>query len=684
MATVRKSKKRFIVPICIVLVLAIAGGAIFGITQGKKGVEVSLTTIGTDDIYETVSLTGDVTSGAAKEYKVGTVATVKDVYVSVGDHVKEGDLLASFDATSVDGQVASLQADYNSASKSYDEAVKEQKDAKSAVKALGSQISSLEKKVNKLKSKKPTATTKKATTKKTSTTATTKKTTSTTNSQLGSVISSALATTTTTTAPSTEASTEPTTLPADRFSVNVSAYPSTLYGTVSGGGVYAKSQAAEIKATPNKGYAFFGWYTSNAAIIAGENPVSTNEKLTVNYTDRAIVYYYAVFVEAQDPNTTSTSQATVNDLVTALAQISSDISSITNDVKTMSTVTQIVATTISNAIASGQIDSETISKLVGDAISQAIKDGIIDSAKLTVESGVAQDTIERAVKAIDFEAISKAVVDSDNATLTAAEIQLATLKAEQEIYKVKASGTSVEAQKTAKDATKKALDAMKAQQTELKNGWKAAFDGVITAVDIYPDSQTTVISSGITLENMDTLVATVSLGEYDVHKVKVGMPATVTTAYGKYEGEVATIAPTATGGGGSSILDNVGSMAGISGLSSLTDSGAGVLCTVTIKDPDENIIVGFDADVEIETGEYLGVPVVPIESIVLEKTGSYVYLYNEEDNTVTKTKIETGAISDSAYEIKSGISVGDMIVSTPASDYKQETFEVKVVDKTTK
>ena len=61
------------------------------------------------------------------------------------------------------------------------------------------------------------------------------------------------------------------------------------------------------------------------------------------------------------------------------------------------------------------------------------------------------------------------------------------------------------------------------------------------------------------------------------------MQAKVTTAYGEYEGEVATIAPTATGGSSNSLLDNVGSMAGVSGLSSLTDSGAGVECTIEIK-----------------------------------------------------------------------------------------------------
>ena len=97
-----------------------------------------------------------------------------------------------------------------------------------------------------------------------------------------------------------------------------------------------------------------------------------------------------------------------------------------------------------------------------------------------------------------------------------------------------------------------------------------------------------------------------------------------------------------------------------------------------------NIIIGFDADVKIVTGTYTNVPAVPIESIVLAKDGTYVYLYDEEKGTVTKTAITTGAISDSAYEIKSGINVGDKIVATPSSDYKEDTFKVIVPKNNTK
>ena len=651
MATVKKSKKKVIVPICIILVIAIVAGTVFGVVKSKSGEEVKLNTIATGDIYEKVSLTGDVTAGTSKEYKVGTVATVKNVNVKVGDQVKKGDVLATFDTTSLDGQVSSLQASYNDAVKNYNTAVANQKSAKNSAASLKKEVNYLDKKIAKLK-KKMTKTT---TTKKNKKKKTTTKAASTTTGSYSQWLSTS----------TTKATTDD---GKPKYTVSLTAYPSAVCGTVTGSGRYNQDIGyITAIATPNAGWQFLGWYANRAAYLAGDAPLANTPAWTIHVTGD--LSYIAVFKE--DTNSSTTGNATINDIANALIQINNNIASITNDIKTLTTISQIIATTISGAIASGQLNSEAIANLVGKQVQKAITDGIVDSTKFIVESGVAVDMIKAAVSSIDYRALAKGVSDSDNAVLTGCEIQRAILAAQYEVYKTQGNATVVDAQKSAVDVSKKALDAMKEQQTALKNGWTADFDGVITAVDINPDSQTTALT-------------TVSLSEYDVHKVKVGMQAKVTTAYGEYEGEVATIAPTATGGSSNSLLDNVGSMAGVSGLSSLTDSGAGVECTIEIKNPDENIIAGFDADVEIQTGSYLGVTVVPIESITLEKTGSYVYLYNEEDKTVTKTEIKTGAISDTAYEVTSGLKPGDKIVSSPKTDYKEDTFKVKVVDSITK
>ncbi len=580
MATVKKSKKKIIVPICIVLVIAIIAGVVFGVSKANSGKEVSLYTIATDDIYESVSLTGEVSAGSVKEYKVATVATVKEVFVKVGDKVKKGDVLASFEIDSLDSQIKSLRSSYNEAQSSYNSSLKAQKAAKKKADAIKSEIKATEKEIDRLKNKKPT-TTKKTTKKKVTTT---------------------------------------TKLPAE------DEYPSF---DIDDDDITIPDTKPTLPTAPSQ----------------------------------------------------STTQANVGSIAEALAELNKNLSQITNDLNTLAKMTEVITDAITKAMASGIFDSNVIADRVAAAVSQAIKDGVIDVANLLVESDIAVKMIHSAVSAIDFNAIANTVVNSNNVSLTAAELQLAAQQAQYTIYSAQADGTITSAQKKSADAAKQALDILEQQKKEMQDGWIASFDGTITAVDVSAGTQTTAISTGITLENLDAMAVTVSLSEYDLHKVKVGMPVKVTTAYGSYDGEVSSIAPTATGGSKGSILDSVGSMAGISGLSSLTGSGAGVSCTVTIPKTDENIVAGFDADVEIETGEYLGVVAVPIESIKLEKTGSFVYVYNEEEKTVTKTKIETGAVSDSAYEIKSGLKVGDKIISAPESTYEEDTFKVKVIEK---
>lgn len=550
MATVKKSKTKKIVwaVIAVVLVVAIVVAAIVVGKNGKK-TEVSLTTISTSSIVQTVNSTGEVTSGLKKDYTPGTIATVKEVFVKVGDNVSKGDKLATFDTSNLDAQVANLGSTYHDAQTSYNTAVKNQNDAKAQLNSINSQIEALQVHINNLAAA---------------------------NNKSKTVSESAQA---------SNQSTQTETYTVD-YVTGVVTYADGSIGGIIGGADDYQSQLEDL--------------------------IKKLEDLTDNI---------------QETN------ELVQKLLDEITKISEDING---------------------------FDSEEFARQIADAV----KDGV-----------------KGAIEEIDWDAIVKEIASSDDVQLSTAQLQLSTLQAQKEVYSVLAKGTTVDAQKQVLNSSKSAYETVVKAQQSLDAGWTADFDGVITSCEITPGGQTTALQSGLTLENLDTRVVTISLGEYDVHKVKIGMEATVTTAYGKYKGEVATIAPTATGASSSSMLDSVGSMAGISGLSSLTASGAGVKCTVVVPEPDENIIVGFDADVEIVTGNFENIPVVPIESIVLSKEGTYVYIYDETEQTVTKTAIETGATSDTSYEIKSGLSIGQQIVATPQSDYKEETFKVKVVDK---
>lgn len=576
MATVRKTgkKKKFIIAVAVVLVVAVLATVIGVAVNANNNPAVTLTTIGTGEIKETVSATGPVSAGTVKEYKVGAVATVKEVFVKTGDTVKQGDLLATFDTSSLDEQTASLKASYEQANASYKQAVNSQRVAKANLSDVNDEIAKLEKEVQKLGGETAVTT------------------------ETPSFTWPSVSTTTTTQAPS-----EPDT-----------------------------------------------------------STTTTTTTTTQAETSEPVTY----------PPTIEGAMQAVTDLVETITKLSDDVQQ-TNE------MVRVVMEQVAAELESGNYSPEKIAEAVGEAVSEAIREGIIEETKLLIESGAAVDMIEAAVAGVDWSAIGTGIASNSTVQLTALELRLTALYAQRELYQLNASDNTVYAQKQIADTTKSALDAVEEAGAELEAGWTAAFDGTITACDIFPGEQTSLLSGGITLENLSTMVVTLSLGEYDIHKVKVGMPATITTAYGTYTGQVLTKAPTATGGSDSSLLDSMGSsIAGISGLSSLTATGAGVEVTVSVDSPDENIIAGFEADVEIKAGDHQNIVTVPIESLVLEKTGSYVYLYDEETQTVTKTLIETGAVSDSVYEVKSGLNVGDRVISTPSSDYEEDSFEVRV------
>lgn len=569
MATIKKkSKKTTIIIVSVVLVIAIIGAVAAGIAIKNKKPEVKLSTISTNDIYESVSATGSVSSGTVKEYKVDAVATVKEVFVQTGDQVKEGDRLATFDTSTLNTEISKLQNTYNDAKAGYNDAVTAQKNSKAKMNAVDKQINALQKQLENLPGAVPV-----------------------------------------------EITTSKTELPSVEHTTNEDSTQET----------------------------------------------TTREPITLPTTT--------------EPETV-TYPATFEGLIMAVTDLANTINRVAADIESTNELVRIVMEVVVDEINKGNLSSDAIADKVGKAVADAIHDGIVE----VIESGEATRMIEAAVKAVDWKGVASAIVNSNSVQGASLELQITALAAQKELYSVMASDSTVKAKKEIMNTAKSALDTIKETSAELEAGWVATFDGTVTACDLVPGTQASVISGGITIENMDSMVVTVSLNEYDIHKVKVGMPASITTAYGSYTGEVVSKAPTATGGSSGSLLDSVGSMAGISGLSSLTASGAGVEVQVRVDNPDENIIIGFDADVEIQAGSYIGIAVVPIESIVLEKTGTYVYLYNEEEGEVSKTLIETGAVSDAFYEVKSGINVGDKIVSTPSSTFEEDTFKVKVAE----
>lgn len=168
---------------------------------------------------------------------------------------------------------------------------------------------------------------------------------------------------------------------------------------------------------------------------------------------------------------------------------------------------------------------------------------------------------------------------------------------------------------------------------------------------------------GMVVDYYDGYKVSFSLGKYDVQTVEVGMPAIVKYTDYEYEAEVTFKDSKAQEGG----LD-IGSMMGSSSTSS--NSGSQLMAEATIKNPDDKLVIGFDAKLSILTGSHEKVLTIPVESLVIDEGKKYVYLYDGTTQTAVKREIETGISSETSYEVLSGLDEGDTVIvnSSKVSD----------------
>ena len=154
-----------------------------------------------------------------------------------------------------------------------------------------------------------------------------------------------------------------------------------------------------------------------------------------------------------------------------------------------------------------------------------------------------------------------------------------------------AKATYEQAQKTAETAESSRDDALDAynkagesdeledlQQQLEKCTLKAETSGKVTAVNATVGSA--VNGTAATIQNTEKLKVAISIAEYDIEKVKVGMKAIITSDVmdGEVSGTLTQISPTASGGGSSS---------------------SGFAAEVTVNNENSGLLVGTNAKVKI-------------------------------------------------------------------------------------
>lgn len=219
----------------------------------------------------------------------------------------------------------------------------------------------------------------------------------------------------------------------------------------------------------------------------------------------------------------------------------------------------------------------------------------------------------------------------------------------------KAAETAETSRDDALDAYNKAgeSDELEDLQQELeKCTLKAETGGKVTAVNATVGSA--VNGAAATIQNTDKLKIAISIAEYDIGQVKVGMKAIITSDVmdGEVNGTLTQISPTASGGGSSS---------------------SGFTAEITVDDENSGLLVGTNAKAKIILSTTENVFTVPLDAIEEKEDGtSVIYVKTGEDSagqpTFEPLAVTVGTANDYYAEISgSGLSEG-MVVRAAANE----------------
>jgi HlyD family secretion protein len=218
------------------------------------------------------------------------------------------------------------------------------------------------------------------------------------------------------------------------------------------------------------------------------------------------------------------------------------------------------------------------------------------------------------------------------------------------------TGTSLSAQYAAADAAvdqaRQALVA--AQDTVADAQLTAPIDGVVTfnavgapdaagnAAVAEPGVSVSPASAPFTVVDMDGVEFVAEVDEVDVDRIELGMEGLVTLdafPARSFKGLVVRIEES----------------------SRLTATGGTVFPVhIAIEQDDEAVLIGMKGDVGVEVSSVTNALTIPVEALFDEGGTSYVYLV-QSDDTLARSQIEIGTLTETKVEVLSGIEAGDEV-----------------------
>lgn len=174
-----------------------------------------------------------------------------------------------------------------------------------------------------------------------------------------------------------------------------------------------------------------------------------------------------------------------------------------------------------------------------------------------------------------------------------------------------------------------------------KQGIVAEYDGIVTECTALEGASVTEGLQLLTLESSSSVKVAFSASKYDLEKLEVGQKAEITTSGNVYEGEISKINRMAT-------------------LNSSNTPMVGV--EIHLNQPDDKIVLGLDAKIQIFTQKAENAILVPVEAINADKDGDFLYVV--ENGVAVRKPVVCGISSDLYTEIIEGITQQDEIIVT--------------------
>ncbi len=177
-----------------------------------------------------------------------------------------------------------------------------------------------------------------------------------------------------------------------------------------------------------------------------------------------------------------------------------------------------------------------------------------------------------------------------------------------------------------------------------KEGIKSDFNAVVTDVKGVDGAPVTAGTAVVTLANLDDVQVTIQVSKSDLPKIAIGEKVDITINNMPYEGEVSQISGTAT----------------------KNSNGVAVVgTTIKVTNPDENIILGVEANNKIHAQKADNTIVLPYELVQTDATGDYVYVL--ENGVVARRDVTIGISNSTEAQITEGLSEGDSVISSDVS-----------------